>query len=239
MGFVMKVPHDFSQILYSVLLGQTLTGVAVRQSAPVFPEIYVAGFRHVATSQEAFMVKMIEDTPTSFATSTSTQVNTSSFTVSWGGSGPVSGALTFDVFVSDNGGPFTPFQTATMATSAPFHRRGRAYLRLLQHCHRRRGKQGTDEDQSRFRGDDRRCHTPGNHATDYRHTGQQWLVSKLRHRKLERIRSRVRNCILHGMRASQPDRGYSRASPLPALQQMALAFPHPFPSPSNSTRRRL
>jgi hypothetical protein len=25
MGFVMKVPHDFSQILYSVLLGQTLT----------------------------------------------------------------------------------------------------------------------------------------------------------------------------------------------------------------------
>ena len=120
MGFVMKVPHDFSQILYSVLLGQTLTGVAVRQSAPVFPEIYVAGFRHVATSQEAFMVKMIEDTPTSFATSTSTQVNTSSFTVSWGGSGPVSGALTFDVFVSDSGGPFTPFQTATMATSAPF-----------------------------------------------------------------------------------------------------------------------
>jgi len=66
------------------------------------------------------MVKMIEDTPTSFATSTSTQVNSSSFTVSWGGSGPVSGALTFDVFVSDNGGPFTPFQTATMATSAPF-----------------------------------------------------------------------------------------------------------------------
>src|SRR5262249_53424917 len=105
--------------LYRVLLGQTLTGVAVRQSAPVFPEIYVAGFEHVAT-QQAFMVKMIEDTPTSFATSTSTQVNTNSFTVSWGGSGPVSGALTFDVFVSDNSGPFTPFQTATMATSATF-----------------------------------------------------------------------------------------------------------------------
>lgn len=120
MGFVMKIPPDFSQILYSVLLGQTLTGVAVRQQAPVFPEVYVAGFEHVPTSQEAFMVKMIEDTPTSFATSPSTQVNTNSFTVSWGGSGPVSGALTFDVFVSDNGGPFTPFQTATMATSATF-----------------------------------------------------------------------------------------------------------------------
>src|SRR5262249_26660907 len=80
MGFVMKVPLDFSQINYSVLLGQTLTGVALRQRPPVFPEIYVSGFRHVDTSQEAFMVKMIEDTPTSFATSTATQVNTSSFT---------------------------------------------------------------------------------------------------------------------------------------------------------------
>jgi hypothetical protein len=120
MGFVMKVPLDFSQINYSVLLGQTLTGVALRQRPPVFPEIYVSGFRHVASSQEAFMVKMIEDTPTSFATSTATQVNTSSFTVNWGGSGPVSGALTFDVFVSDNGGPFTLFKTATMATSATF-----------------------------------------------------------------------------------------------------------------------
>jgi hypothetical protein len=116
----MKVPHNFSQIFYSVLLGQTLTGVAVRQAAPVFPEIYVTGFDHVATSQEAFMVKMIEDTPTSFATSQSTQVNTSSFTVSWGGSSAISGAIAFDVFVSDNVGPFTPFQTATTATSATF-----------------------------------------------------------------------------------------------------------------------
>uniref|UniRef100_Q021B5 DUF7948 domain-containing protein n=1 Tax=Solibacter usitatus (strain Ellin6076) TaxID=234267 RepID=Q021B5_SOLUE len=120
MGFVMKVPHDLSQILYSVLLGQTLTAVAVRQSAPVFPEIYVTGFEHEGNSLEAFMVKMIEDTPTSFASSTAAQVNTSSFTVSWGGSGPVSGAFTFDVFVSDNGGPFTKFQTATTAPSATF-----------------------------------------------------------------------------------------------------------------------
>jgi hypothetical protein len=120
MGFVMKIPPDFSQIDYSVLLGQTLTGVALRQTAPLFPEIYVAGFEHVASSQQAFMVKIIEDTPTSFATSETAQVNTDSFTVSWGGSGPVSGALTFDVFVSDNGGPFTPFQVATIATSATF-----------------------------------------------------------------------------------------------------------------------
>jgi hypothetical protein len=66
------------------------------------------------------MVKMIEDTPTSFATTVAPQVATSSFTVSWGGSSPVSSVTTFDVFVSDNGGPFTPFQTATTATSATF-----------------------------------------------------------------------------------------------------------------------
>jgi hypothetical protein len=61
-----------------------------------------------------------EDTPTSFVNTTAAQVNTSSFTVSWSGSSPLSSAITFDVFVSDNGGPFTPFQTATMATSATF-----------------------------------------------------------------------------------------------------------------------
>jgi hypothetical protein len=120
MGFVMKVPGDFSQIEYSVLLGQTLNGVALRQSAPVFPEIYVTGFEHVASSQEAFMVKMIEDTPTSFTTSASSQVNTNSFAVSWGGASAISGAITFDVFVSDNGGPFVPFQTATTASTATF-----------------------------------------------------------------------------------------------------------------------
>jgi hypothetical protein len=77
-------------------------------------------FGNHASPTDAFMVKMIEDTPTSFATSTAAEVNTSSFTVSWAGSSPVSGAITFDVFVSDNGGPFTPFQAGTTASSAPF-----------------------------------------------------------------------------------------------------------------------
>ena len=44
-----------------------------------------------------------------------------SFTVSWSGSdGAGSGIASFDVFVSDNGGPFQPFQTGTTATSATF-----------------------------------------------------------------------------------------------------------------------
>ncbi|HUY34489.1 MAG TPA: carboxypeptidase regulatory-like domain-containing protein, partial [Pirellulales bacterium] len=57
----------------------------------------------------------------SVATLPATETSTS-FTVSWSGSdtgGP--GIATFDVFVSDNGGPFTAFQTATTAASATFN----------------------------------------------------------------------------------------------------------------------
>jgi hypothetical protein len=66
------------------------------------------------------MVKLVDDTPTSFISSPSAEVNTNPFTVNWGGSSPLSSIASFDVFVSDNGGPFTPFLTGTTATSAPF-----------------------------------------------------------------------------------------------------------------------
>ncbi|MCC6420670.1 MAG: hypothetical protein IT429_20725, partial [Gemmataceae bacterium] len=49
-------------------------------------------------------------------------VSPTTFTVSWSGSDEVggSGLATFDVFVSDNGGPFTPFLTGTTQTAAAF-----------------------------------------------------------------------------------------------------------------------
>jgi hypothetical protein len=134
-GFVAKISADLNQFDYSVLLGRTLTGVAVRAPLPVFPpeaacnqcapEIYVAGwddstFNNPSSPHEAFMVKLVDDTPTSFISTPSAQVNTNPFTVSWGGSSPLSGIASFDVFVSDNGGPFTPLLTGTTATSAPF-----------------------------------------------------------------------------------------------------------------------
>jgi hypothetical protein len=134
-GFVAKISADFSQFDYSVLLGRTLTGVAVRAPLPVFPpeaacgqcfpEIYVAGwddstFNNPNSPREAFMVKLVDDTPTSFISTPSAEVNTNPFTVNWGGSSPLSGIASFDVFVSDNGGPFTPFLTGATATSAPF-----------------------------------------------------------------------------------------------------------------------
>lgn len=134
-GFVSKFRADLSELHYSVSLGNALTGVALRGPLPVFapeascgqcsPEIYVAGwqdgtFNDPGSPRDAFMVKMVDDTPTSFVTNTTTQVNTNPFTVSWGGSSPSSSVASFDVFVSDNGGQFTPFLTATTATSAPF-----------------------------------------------------------------------------------------------------------------------
>ena len=134
-GFVAKFSADFSQFDYSVLLGRTLTGVALRGPSSVFPpeascaqcspEIYVAGwddstFNDPGSPHEALMVKLVDDTPTSFISSSTAAVNTNPFTVNWGGSSPLSSIATFDVFVSDNGGPFTPFLTGTTATSAPF-----------------------------------------------------------------------------------------------------------------------
>jgi hypothetical protein len=134
-GFIAKFSADLTQLDYSVLLGRALTGVALRGPFPVFPpqalciqcppEIYVTGwddsiFNDPISARAALMVKIVDDTPTSFVSNTATQVNTNPFTVSWGGSSPLSSVVSFDVFVSDNGGPFTPFLTGTTATSAPF-----------------------------------------------------------------------------------------------------------------------
>ena len=59
--------------------------------------------------------------PTSSIQALPATIISPSFTVSWSGSdGAGSGIASFDVFVSDNGGPFVPFQDATNATSAIF-----------------------------------------------------------------------------------------------------------------------
>jgi hypothetical protein len=60
--------------------------------------------------------------PTSSITALPPFTNTASFTVSWSGSDNPggSGIASYDVFVSDNGGAYTAFQTATTQTSATF-----------------------------------------------------------------------------------------------------------------------
>jgi RHS repeat-associated protein len=60
--------------------------------------------------------------PTSSVQALPAVTNTASFLVSWSGADDAggSGLATFDVYVSDNGGPFTRWQSATAATSALF-----------------------------------------------------------------------------------------------------------------------
>ena len=66
-------------------------------------------------------VLTIAELPTSSVAPLPAATNSASFPVSWSGSDPSgSGIASFDVFVSDNGGPFTAFQTGTTATSATF-----------------------------------------------------------------------------------------------------------------------
>jgi RHS repeat-associated protein len=71
--------------------------------------------------------------PTSTVTALPATENSASFTVSWSGSDTIggvvgSGIATYDVFVSDNGGAFTPLLTATTLTSTTFNGvNGRSY----------------------------------------------------------------------------------------------------------------
>ncbi len=59
--------------------------------------------------------------PTSTVNPLPAVTNSTSFTVSWAGTdGAGPGIADYDVFVSDDGGPFTPFETNTTLTSATF-----------------------------------------------------------------------------------------------------------------------
>lgn len=58
--------------------------------------------------------------PVSQVAALPTREPASGFTLAWSGADVGSGVQDFTIFVSDNGGPFTPFQTNTTATSATF-----------------------------------------------------------------------------------------------------------------------
>jgi hypothetical protein len=58
--------------------------------------------------------------PTSYVTALPATETTASFTVKWSGSDVGSGIASYAIYVSDNGGPFTAFQTNLAATSTTF-----------------------------------------------------------------------------------------------------------------------
>ena len=72
-----------------------------------------------------------------------------------------SGIASYDVYVSDNGGPFTLWQSWTTHTSAIFTGQCRPHLRLLQRRHRQRRQPASDTN----------C-CPGNHASRQQHADQ-------------------------------------------------------------------
>jgi hypothetical protein len=123
-GFVTKFSVDLSQVRYTQLLGLDVSGVALRKTVPDAPEIYTTGYRytggHDYDHEDAFVVNLEEGTPTSAIKNLPSQVNGPSFTVGWSGSDLAESIASYDIFVSDNGGPFTAFQTGTAATSATF-----------------------------------------------------------------------------------------------------------------------
>ncbi len=61
------------------------------------------------------------DEPASSVDTLPVTQSAASFPVSWSGADPDSGIATYDVYVSDDNGPFTVWQAATTATSATFN----------------------------------------------------------------------------------------------------------------------
>jgi hypothetical protein len=109
------VGEGFVQYTIQPKAGLT-TGAAITQQAAVV-------FDTNAPLSTAPVVNTIDaGPPTSSVSPLPGTESSANFTVSWSGQDDPggSGIASFDVFVSDNGGPFTPFLTGTTQTSATF-----------------------------------------------------------------------------------------------------------------------
>ncbi|HET6879682.1 MAG TPA: choice-of-anchor Q domain-containing protein, partial [Pirellulales bacterium] len=116
---------DISGTNFTVTRGVNgTTAAAHNANDPVFIALDQRGLSHVvngASDIGAYQTQQAAVLPTSTVAALPATEASTSFTVSWSGSdagGP--GIASYSVYVSDNGGPFTAFQTATTATSATF-----------------------------------------------------------------------------------------------------------------------
>ncbi|MGD0044074.1 MAG: hypothetical protein ABSE84_27325, partial [Isosphaeraceae bacterium] len=109
-------PNGEGYINYTI---QPKSGLATGATLDAQASIVFDTNAAIATPQ---IVNTIDTTaPTSTVTALPATTTTPSFTVSWSGSdGAGSGIADYNVYVSDDGGPFTLFQTNTTATSATF-----------------------------------------------------------------------------------------------------------------------
>ena len=119
-GFVTKFSVDLSQVRYTVIMNLNVDGIAVQNPVPGAPLIYATGLS-TSNNNDAYVAKLDESTPTSSVTTLPMQVEGPSIPVSWSGTDPATPIARYDIYVSDNFGPFTAFQTGTSATSATFN----------------------------------------------------------------------------------------------------------------------
>src|SRR5262249_53455265 len=63
---------------------------------------------------------LIDVTPPTSSVALPPYETSTSFTVNWSGSDPISGITSYNVYESDNGGAYTVFRANTTQTSAPF-----------------------------------------------------------------------------------------------------------------------
>lgn len=119
-GFVTKFSPDLSQVRYTVIMNVNVDGIAVQNPVPGAPLIYATGLS-ASNHNDGYVAKLDESTPTSSVTTQPIQVDGPSIPISWSGTDSATPIATYDIYVSDNFGPFIPFQTGTPATSATFN----------------------------------------------------------------------------------------------------------------------
>ena len=119
------------------------TGATINAQASIVFDTNAA----IATPQ---IVNTIDASPpTSTVTALPATTTSTSFTVSWSGSdGAGPGINNYNVYVSDDGGAYTLWQSDTTATSATYTGQVGHDLSLLQRCHRQRRPRPADADSS-------------------------------------------------------------------------------------------
>jgi hypothetical protein len=123
-GFVTKFTFDLSRVLYTQLLGLSVSDLQVINQHGAAPAIYTTGYRYTGTHTDdhidAFVVKLEEGTPSSSVTNLPEEEDDPTFNISWSGTDAASPIASYDIYFSDNGGPFSALEAATPATSVSF-----------------------------------------------------------------------------------------------------------------------
>jgi len=108
-------PGANGSVFFTVMSKQGLaTGTQVQNQATI---VFDA---NAPMSTQSWLNTIDNAAPTSHVTALPTTESTPTFTAQWSGTDVGSGVQDYTIYVSDNGGPFTLFQTNTTATSATF-----------------------------------------------------------------------------------------------------------------------